>query len=282
MDRLVSIFELEDLGDDRFLGPASGGSTWSLYGGHLLGQSVISLSRTIDTPRPIHSLHGYFISAGDGEAPVTYQVDRVRDGGSFSLRQVTASQAGRTIFSATASFQESIGGLEHADPIPDAADPETLPSLMDAFGSIFGEALDWDGLDVRWAGHWPPDAESHEPHDPHNQLWIRSKRPLPEDPVLHAALFAYASDLTFLTPTLLPHGRLMWSRGMRVTSLDHSIWFHRPFVMNDWLLYDQVSPAAAGGRGLSLGSLYTATGLRVASTAQEGLIRQSAQAPAPS
>lgn len=156
--------------------------------------------------------------------------------------------------------------------MPAAADPEALPSLLDTFRSTFGEVGEWASLDIRWGGPARP-AQDAAPGEPHNQIWLRAKEPVPEDSTLHAAVFGYLSDFAFLTPVLLPQGRMMWSRDVQVSSLDHSIWFHRPFGVNDWLLYDQVSPAAAGARGLALGALYTADGVRVASTAQEGLVR---------
>ena len=273
LDELLAIFDLEQVEVDLFRGRIPGSPLQPLFGGHVIGQSVVAVSRTVSADRPIHSVHAYFLLPGDATVPLVYEVYQVRDGGTFSTRWVRAKQWGRTIFVADASFHAAAPGLEHQQPMPPAPAPDSLPSLMDTFQTTFGTLGEWGGLDVRWGGPWPPDDSLTGVYEPHNQVWLRTAEPMPEDPVLHAAVFAYASDLAFLTPVLLPHGKLMWSRGMRVASLDHSIWFHRPFGVSDWLLYDQVSPAAADTRGLVFGGVYTASGTRVASTAQEGLVR---------
>lgn len=272
---ILSIFDLEKLDDNRFLGPQPKSAMQPLFGGHVIGQTIVAASRTIEGGRPIHSLHGYFLHPGDASQPLTFEVERVRDGGSFSARRVVASQAGRVIWVADTSFHDRISGFERADPMPASVDPEKLPSLMEMFTRSSGVEGEWGDLDVRWGGPWPPQGEVPSGHPGHNQLWFRTKETIPDDPVLHAAILGYTSDLTFLTPVLLPHGAFMWTPGLKVASLDHAIWFHRPFRVDDWLLYDQLSPVASGGRGLALGTIYTAAGERVVSTAQEGLVRAS-------
>jgi acyl-CoA thioesterase-2 len=276
LQELLAIFELEELEAGLFRGRTPAARLQPLFGGHVIGQSVVAACRTVPPGRAIHSLHAYFLLPGDVTVPLVYEVEQVRDGGSFSARRVRARQDGRTIFVADTSFHSAAPGFEHQQPMPPSSAPESLPRLMEAFRATFGTLGEWDGLDVRWGGHWPPETAASGSHEPHNQVWLRTTEPMPEDPVLHAAVFAYVSDLAFLTPVLLPHGKLMWSPGIQATSLDHAIWFHRPFGVSDWLLYDRVSPAAADSRGLAFGAVYTASGSRVASTAQEGLVRGAA------
>lgn len=266
---LLSVLDVEPQGHDVFIGEAAGGMQ-HLYGGHLLGQSVTAVSRTVPD-RPIHSLHGYFLVAGDGREPVRYEVTRTRDGGTFSSRRVAGYQGDRLIWIAQASFHGGAEGFERVEPVRSAPSPHDWPSFMEGMSEM-GTITAWNDFDLRWGGPWPPTGTAPEGTPPHNQVWIRSKIEV-ADPVLNAAALAYISDFTFLTPVLLPHGAYMWTPGLLVTSLDHAIWFHRPFSVNDWLLYDQESPIASAGRGMALGTISTPDGVRVATTAQEGLVR---------
>lgn len=268
---VLDLLDLGELAPDVFEGPPPGMPMQPLFGGHVIGQAVVAASRSVGPGRPIASLHSYFLLPGDAALPIRYEVERVRDGRSFATRRVVARQDDRTIFILSASFHVPTAGFEHQMSMPPAPDPGELPSLMDTFLATFGGVGEWASLDIRWGG--PPEPGDPTPTEPHNQIWVRAKEPIPEDPALHAAVFGYLSDFAFLTPVLLPHGKVMWSRDMQVSSLDHAVWFHRSFGVNDWLLYDQVSPVGAGARGLALGALYTADGVRVASTAQEGLVR---------
>ena len=268
---LLTVLDVESKGGDVFVGPSSG-LMEHLFGGHLLGQSVVAASRTVQD-RQINSLHGYFLSAGDGRRSIQYEVERTRDGGSFSSRRVVATQDDRIVWVADVSFHTGAKGFERADEVPQSKEPEGLPSFMEGMRSSMGAGSEWEDLEVRWGGPWPPSGKAPEDHPPHNQFWFRTALDVSDDPVMNAAILAYVSDLTFLTPVLLPHGAFMWTPGLRVTSLDHAIWFHRPFSVNEWLLYDQQSPVAWAGRGFVLGGISAPDRGRVVSTAQEGLVR---------
>lgn len=271
MASLIDVLDVEARGGDVFVGPSSG-LMEHLFGGHLLGQSVVAAGRTVED-RAVNSLHGYFLLAGDGRRPIQYEVERTRDGGSFSSRRVIGSQDGRVIWVADVSFHRGAKGFERAEDAPDAKAPEELPSFMEGMRSSMGAGSEWEDFEVRWGGPWPPNGEAPANHPARNYFWFRTSLDVAEDPVMNAAVLAYISDLTFLTPVLLPHRAFMWTPGLHVTSLDHAIWFHRPFSVNEWLLYDQRSPIASNGRGLALGSISAPDRGRVVSTAQEGLVR---------
>ena len=271
MTSLLDFLDVEPQGDDAFVG-SSPGSVQHLFGGQLLGQSVVAAGRTVEG-REINSLHGYFLHAGDGRRPVQYEVQRTRDGRSFSSRRVVGLQDGHQIWTADVSFHTGESGLERAEDPPSSRAPDELPPLMEGMPSTMGPASEWDDLDIRWGGPWPLAARAPEGLQPGIQFWFRLAKDLPEDPVLNAAVLAYVSDLLFLTPALLPHGAFMWSPGVRATSLDHAVWFHRPFAVDEWLLYDQYSPVASRGRGFVTGSISSADRGRIASTAQEGMLR---------
>lgn len=271
MTSLLDVLNVESQGDDAFVGSSSG-MIQHLFGGQLLGQSVVAAGRTVEG-REINSLHGYFLHAGDGRRPVHYEVQRTRDGRSFSSRRVVGLQDGHQIWSADVSFHTGEPGLERAEEQPPSRTPDELPSFMEGMRSTMGSGSEWDDLDIRWGGPWPPAGRAPEGLPPHNQFWFRFEKDLPDDPVLNAAVLAYVSDLSFLTPVLLPDGAFMWSPGVRATSLDHAVWFHRPFSVDEWLLYDQYSPVASRGRGFVMGGISAADRGRVASTAQEGMFR---------
>lgn len=275
---LVDLMHLEPLGDDRFLAQSEDIGTPAVFGGQVLGQALVAASRTVDADRPIHSMHAYFLLPGE-HAPIEYAVDRVRDGRSFTTRHVVARQDGRTIFEMSASFQTAAQGIEHQFPMPEVPPPEDLRSELELRVAL------GDRLPARWR---PKGIEPHgieyrpaEPDDlltpdrrsSESGIWMRAIAPLPDDPVVHRALLAYASDHGLLRAAMLPHGLSFMRENVRPASLDHAMWFHRDFRMDEWLLYAIDSPSASGARGLCRGSLFTRDGRLVASTAQEGMLR---------
>lgn len=275
---LLDVLDLRpcpDHGPDTFLGQSQPQPWGRVFGGQVLAQSLVAAQRTVDADRPVHSMHGYFLRAGDSNEPITFTVDRLRDGRSFSARRVQALQFGRPILSMIASFQLAAVGIDHAAEMPDVPPPDALPSLHERYGTDGTERLRYwlrqRPIDLRHVQE-PIHAEAAEPATT-QAVWMRSVAPLPDDPALHAAVLAYASDYTILEPALRAH-ELTWSEpGMRVASLDHALWWHRPVRCDQWLLYVQESPSASGARALSLGRLYSADGALVASVAQEGMIR---------
>jgi acyl-CoA thioesterase-2 len=248
-----------------------------VFGGQVAGQALVAAGRTVPADRPVHSLHAYFIRPGDPAVPIVYLTDRVRDGRSFTTRRVSAVQHGETIFTLSASFHRPEPGPVHADPMPDAPPPESLERATGRLRRMLGEdhARHFDQpIDLRSVG--PLSAEAAR--DPalrttRNLIWLRVDGELPEDPLLHVCLMTYASDMTLLDSVLTGHG-LSWLDGRTSgASLDHAMWFHRPFRADRWLLYAQESPVASGARGLARGQVFTAGGELVVSVVQEGLIR---------
>lgn len=278
VDELVQLMHLEPLGDDRFLAQSEDIGTPAVFGGQVLGQSLMAASLTVPADRPVHSMHAYFLLPGE-HAPIEYAVDRVRDGRSFTTRHVVARQQDRIIFEMSASFQTVDKGVEHQIAMPEAAGPEGLPSELEqriALGDRLPEM--WHargrqphGLEFRRAE--PDDLLTPEKRPSESAIWVRAIAPLPDDPIVHRALLAYASDHGLLRAAMLPHGLSFMSGKVRPASLDHAMWFHRDFRMDDWLLYSLDSPSAGGARGLCRGSLFTRDGRLVASTAQEGMLR---------
>jgi acyl-CoA thioesterase II len=278
---LVSILDLERIEEDLFRGAQPPGSTLQrVFGGQVAAQALMAASRTVDAARRVHSLHAYFLLGGDTAIPIVYDVQRIRDGGSFSTRRVEARQHGRVIFYLTASFQIDEPGFDHQDQMPDVPDPLDCPDLAELLGRISSRAEDswrreWSALDVRYVGDSRPGgvlAASEYPAQA--RLWFRARGELPDDPLLNSCVLTYASDLTLLGSTLIPHGVIIGSPELKVASLDHVMWFHRPARSDDWLLYDQHSPSAQGARGLASARIFTRAGLLVATVAQEGLIRR--------
>ena len=267
LEDLVELLDLEKIDVDLFRGRQPQTSMQRVFGGQVLGQALAAASRTVEPERIVHSLHGYFLRGGDTSVPIIYRPEPTRDGGSFSSRRVVASQNGKPIFYMSASFQRPEQGLDHQDPVPDdLVSPDEAPTLAAVFEARSGrKAADWDkewaALDVRLAGVTG------------RQFWIRAAGKLPDDPALHACVLAYASDLTLLGASLLPHGIVIGDRRIQPASLDHALWFHREFRADEWLLYDQASPSASGARGFATGRLFTEDGHLIASVAQEGLIR---------
>jgi acyl-CoA thioesterase-2 len=242
------------------------------------GQALVAAGRTVPEDRPVHSLHAYFIRPGDPAVPLVYTVDRVRDGRSFTTRRVTAIQHGKAIFTLSASFHHPEQGLEHSMRMPAVPGPEELrpnaERIAEALGEPLPAALSDSPIDLRSVGPLAVEVD----RDPSlytgsNLVWLRVKERLPDDPLLHVCLMTYASDLTVLESVLLEHGVSWFDGHVAAASLDHAMWFHRPFRADQWLLYAQESPVAAGGRGLARGEVFTAEGELVVSVVQEGLIR---------
>ena len=277
---LLKLLDLETLGEDAFRGHSPPNAPQAVYGGQAVAQALVAAQRTVPPDRPVHSLHGYFILAGDPKTPIDYKVERVRDGKSFTTRRCAARQNGRTIFSLEASFQVVEEGFDHAIEPPEVPEPETLPTssaLADRLKSFLPRSALADlrkpsALDMRVVD--PVAAFGAKPALVRQYFWFRIDGPLPEDDGLHRALLAYLSDMTLLNTALAAHGRTVFDRSLQVASLDHAVWFHRPARVDEWLLYAQESPSASGGRALTYGHLFTREGRLVASSAQEGLIRR--------
>ena len=277
LDQLVALLSLETIEENLFRGVSQDLGLRQLFGGQVIGQSLSAASQTVAPERHMHSMHGYFLRPGDASLPVVYEVDRVRDGGSFTTRRVLAIQKGRPIFSCSASFQLEEEGYSHQIPsMPDVPGPEELDRAV-GFERPSGEGehgFDMP-IEIRPVEQLEPDeSEQPAPRAPFKYLWVRAAGKLPDNPALHKYLMAYASDFGLLTTALLPHGVSFWQRSMQIASLDHSLWFHRNDVRADeWLLYALDSPWAGNGRGFSRGNIFNRAGELVASVAQEGLIR---------
>jgi acyl-CoA thioesterase-2 len=268
--RLEEILDLELVGPDLFRGASPDTNLQRIFGGQVAAQALVAATRTVRVGRPVHSLHAYFLRPGKPGVPTDYVVDRVRDGGSFSTRRVTGSQAGTAIFSLSASFQlGDQDGPDHADLPPDVETPEQL-AHVDETDAEFRQwhRTEWPDWDLRRAS--VPRGTSGR--SPVQQVWVRHAAPLPDDPVLHACALTYVSDMTLLGCSV---GAYADERpNLQVASLDHAVWFLRPFRADEWLLYDQSSPSAGGGRGLNIGRVFDRAGALVAAVVQEGLVRQ--------
>ena len=277
---LLATLKLEPLEDNLFRG-ARGSEGWQrVYGGQVLGQAMMAAAQTVDRGRSIHSLHGYFLLAGDPSLPIIYDVERIREGGSFTTRRVKAIQHGRAIFSMSASFHKQEDGFDHQSTMPDVPPPEALPNPQELIGSLI------DRLPASMRSYFERELPiemrvadvsrylSREKKDPAQNIWIRTSGPLPDDPILHPAVLAYASDFTLLDTALIAHGKLLFDPDVQLASLDHALWYHRPFRADEWMLYVQDSPSAFGARGFCRGSIYARNGRLIASVAQEGLMRK--------
>ncbi len=259
--------------EDIFTGDSHAMPLGRIYGGQVLGQSVVAASRTVSEDRPIHSMHGYFLRPGDSSRGLTFSVDRLRDGRSFSARRTQAYQEGVPIFSMIASFQTDDAGLDHAEPMPDVPAPEALvPQESDQLHPLSMRSISELPVEVRHVPGTLFESEAVTP-EPHQSVWMRLRRPLPADPLLHRAMLAYLSDMTIQESILRAHGLTWRTPRLNVASLDHAMWWHRPAAVDDWLLYTQDSPSARGGRGLATGRIYTREGELVASVAQEIMVR---------
>lgn len=278
LSALLTILDLEQLDVNIFRGLSPDESVQRVFGGQVAGQALVAAGRTVPTDRHVHSLHAYFLRPGDPAIPIIYQVDRIRDGRSFTTRRVVAVQHGEPIFHLSASFQIVEPGVEHQGVMPEAPDPESLMTLNDRrLAAGIPSSSRWERprpIDLRYVDDppWLPQGDT-VPHN-HQQVWFRANGELPDDPLLHVCAVTYASDMTLLDSVLLANG-LTWddNRRIMVASLDHAMWFHRPFRADDWLLYDEQSPTASGARGFAIGRLFTRDGRHVVSIAQEGLLR---------
>jgi acyl-CoA thioesterase-2 len=276
LQAVVDLLDLEELEVNIFRGVSPKEERQRVFGGQVAGQALVAASRTVEEGH-VHSLHCYFLRPGDPRIPILYDVDRIRDGRSFATRRVVAIQHGRAIFNLDASFHKTEPGLEYDRPMPDVPAPESLPTFSERLKPYAKQLGDWARererpIDIRLCD--PVGVPPEELREPAAHAWIRANGKLPDDPILHTCVLTYASDMTLLDATVRPHG-LLWcpDRKLMMASLDHCMWFHRPFRADAWLLYSQVTPASAGGRGLALGSIYQDDGKLVVSVAQEGLIR---------
>ncbi|MDO7869498.1 acyl-CoA thioesterase II [Nocardioides jiangxiensis] len=278
---LVDLLDLETIDVNLFRGRQPITFFQRVFGGQVAGQAMIAAERTAPAGMTMHSLHSYFLRPGDPNVPIIYDVERIRDGSSFATRRVEARQHGRPIYYLTASFQVQEEGLDHQDVMPPVPAPEDCPASLDLLRKRAPEsyvevlAQEWSVLDMRAAGDSRAGGalEGDPDHPARQRFWVRVQGELPDDPMIHKAALTYLSDVTLLGTALVVHGTSFAEPDMQAASLDHTVWFHRPFRADEWLLYDQVSPSASQGRGLAIGRLFTADGRLVASTAQEGLIR---------
>ena len=274
LDNVVALLDLEPIEVNIFRGRSPDDDRQRIFGGQVAGQALVAAARTVERGA-VHSLHAYFLHSGDPKAPVLYDVDRIRDGRSFTTRRVVAIQHGRAIFQLAASFHISEEGYQHLEPMPEVPDPESLPSRNRRIAAEDPARVRPDrvqALDIRYVTTSPLDRSGPEP--PNQRVWMRANGTLGDDPVLHACLLTYASDLTLLDSTLAPHGTSAADPSIMLASLDHAMWFHGPFRADEWLLYDQHTPAASGARGLATGRVFTREGRLVVSVVQEGLIRR--------
>jgi len=278
VDGLVRILDLEPIERDIFRGISPNVSLQRVFGGQVAGQALVAAGRTVPTERSVHSLHSYFIRPGDPDVPIVYIVDRVRDGRSFSTRRVVAIQHGQAIFSLSASFQLHQGGVDHQSRMPDVPHPEQLPPLHDLWGDQDSATVHLRRLprpfDLRYVDDppWLQRASGPRENAPH-RVWMRANGTLPDDELVHVCAITFASDLTLLDSVLIHHGLAPGLDPVRLASLDHAMWFHRPFRADKWFLYDMSSPSASGGRGLAYGKLFTLDGRHVVTVMQEGMLR---------
>ncbi|MEV4425306.1 acyl-CoA thioesterase [Streptomyces sp. R-07] len=279
LDDLLDLLDLERIERDIFRGESRSALVPRVFGGQVAAQALVAAGRTVPEDRLAHSLHAYFLRPGDPGVPIVYTVDRIRDGRSFTTRRVVAVQHGQPIFHLSASFQTYEEGLDHQVEMPPAPDPESLETPAEMLPRhLPREVADRliearAAVDLRYA-ETPPWGSVGEPREPRSQVWFRTNGKLADDPLLHVVLATYVSDMTLLDSVLLAHGRGGWAVGDVVgASLDHAMWFHRPFRADEWLLYDQESPTASGGRGLGQARIYTQDGRLAISVIQEGVVR---------
>ncbi|MCQ4632885.1 acyl-CoA thioesterase II [Shinella sp. CPCC 100929] len=283
MDLLLETLDLERLETRLFRGKSPQVGWQRVFGGQVIGQALVAATRTVEKEgRFVHSLHAYFVRPGDPSVPIIYDVENIRDGGSFATRRVVAIQHDKPIYFMTASFQDDEDGFEHQAQMPDVPQPENLLGEADLKERFMTEAP--DHIRAYWQRPRPIELRpvsldhyfSRDKLEPRQNIWVRTTGPVPAERHLQAAVLAYLSDMTLLDTSLFAHGTSVLDRTLQVASLDHAMWFHRPPVLDDWLLYSQDSPSAFGGRGMTRGAIFTRTGTLIASVAQEGLIRKKA------
>ncbi|HKE15346.1 MAG TPA: acyl-CoA thioesterase II [Kofleriaceae bacterium] len=281
LDDLVTLLSLERIEENLFRGQSQDLGWGTVFGGQVVGQALSAAARTVPPERHVHSLHAYFLRPGDVKRPIVFDVDRIRDGTSFTTRRVVAIQGGRAILNMSTSFQLVEPGFEHQDPMPEAPPPESLPTDQERAAraadrlpaAMLARATAERPFEMR-STDADLDPSRPAPRAARRMVWLRTVAPLPDDPALHRYLLAYVSDFRFVSTALLPHGVSVLGRDMQVASLDHVIYFHQPVRCDEWLLYVIESPTAHGARGLVRGSFFTRSGRLVASTVQEGLIRR--------
>jgi acyl-CoA thioesterase-2 len=279
LDELLDLLNLEEIEAGLYRARQPETQLQRAFGGQVLAQALTAAGLTVPDGRSPHSLHGYFLLEGRIDKPIVYDVDPIRDGGSFSTRRVLARQGGKVIFYMSSSFHSDEEGWDHADPSPaDVPPPEACPSMAEILSKLTGAPAErwtreWGALDVRYVGNSGPGGGLDDPRHPARaRLWIKADGAMPDDPFLHQCVLAYASDLTLLGASLVPHGQVLGSPAVQAASIDHAMWFHRSFRADHWLLYDQVSPSASNALGLSTARLFQ-DGTLVSNVAQEGLIR---------
>jgi acyl-CoA thioesterase II len=281
---LLALLDLERIETDIFRGRSPKDRWQRVFGGQVLGQALVAATRTVEG-RICHSLHGYFLRPGDPRVPIIYEVDRSRDGTSFTARRVVAIQNGKPIFTMSSLFQVEEKGLEHQTAMPDVPEPEALQSERDWRRDVLGDVPEhirpWflQARPIEFRPVLPANRFAKGVHSPQQIVWFRAVDKLPESIALHQCVLAYASDMTLLDTSLLPHGLTLFTGALQTASLDHAMWFHRPFRADEWLLYVQDSPSSSGGRGFNRGAIYRRDGALAASVAQEGLIRLRPSAP---
>jgi acyl-CoA thioesterase-2 len=279
LDALLDLLDLERIERDIFRGESRSALVPRVFGGQVAAQALVAAGRTVPEDRLAHSLHAYFLRPGDPGAPIVYDVDRIRDGRSFTTRRVVAVQHGQPVFHLSASFQAYEEGLDHQARMPAAPDPDSLPTAAETLprhlpAEIADRLIEARAaVDLRYADT-PPWGSVGQPREPRSQVWFRTRGKLSDDPLLHVVLATYVSDMTLLDSVLLAHGRGGWAVGDVVgASLDHAMWFHRPFRADEWLLYDQESPSSSAGRGLGQARIWTRDGRLAISVIQEGVVR---------
>ena len=276
LDALVALLDLEAIEVNIFRGVSPDEKRQRVFGGQVAGQALVAAGRTVERGN-VHSLHAYFLRPGDTSVPILYEVDRIRDGRSFTTRRVVAIQHGRAIFNLSASFHIDEHGPDHQLPMPEVPDPESLPTFQERMAPYVEQFGDWltrpQPIDQRYVDDPGGPFSRSGGRAPRQRLWIRADGRLADEQLLHACVVAYASDMSLLDSVILPH-RVSWEDPRLMSaSLDHAMWFHRPFRIDEWMLYDQESPSAAGARGLARGSIFTRDGRLAVSVVQEGLVR---------
>jgi acyl-CoA thioesterase-2 len=278
VDALLALLDLRRIADDRFVGVSPPVGPQRIFGGQVAAQALVAAGRSVDADRTVHSLHGYFVRAGDPTEPIEFRVENIRDGRSFSVRRCVAYQHDKAIFTMSSSFHRAESGLEHQTMPPDVPTPDETPTMVQLLSPYPERVRAWLAtprpLDIRYVTEpgWlrPGDRAANE----HHRAWMRIDGKLPDDPLMHACALAFASDITLLDAILSVHGEVWGKGGMVGASLDHALWFHRPFRADEWFLYDCWSPSASAARGLASGHMFTAGGRHIATAVQEGLLRR--------
>ena len=278
LDELIDLLDLEKIEENIFRGRQPDEDRQRVFGGQVAGQALVAATRTVEPDRRVHSLHAYFLRPGDPSIPILYDVDRIRDGRSFTTRRVVGIQHGKAIFNLAASFHTPEDGLDFSvDPPPDTPSPDSLPTFRERYEQYADQMGPWytrpRPIDMRYVDSPLPDSEPPDTPQTSQRVWMRADGTLPDDLTLHACIVTYASDMTLLDTTLLPH-RMRWSENaVQMASLDHAMWFHRPFRADEWLLYAQDTPSTSSSRGLARGLIFRQDGAVAVSVVQEGLIR---------